>query len=247
MLQRLRSSWRQFSVQMAVAVLVLAGGVGGGSTRAATVFGDFETGTTQGFAALTNSGVQPWAAPVAGSVITGTVGSTTGSKVLDLTGDAAFNFGQSGGAALGFDFLGANLRSDFFANDHLEFDWVAPPNGSPSGFSQLFNIILNSQGGGFVNVAGSNAGTPETQQFYFTGYNGVVHHVSVDYTSYKNAVLASANPDGGGWLQFGIQPNAGGGAPGEMHFDNFALTPEPSSLSLLGLGVIGILRRRRTA
>jgi hypothetical protein len=232
-----------------VALLVVLAGLSG-SAAAATLIADFESGTAPGWGALTNSGVLPWSTdigPANGTVSTGSVGSTSGSKVLDLTGNAAFNFGQSSGAALGFDFLSQNLRQAFLDHNTLEFDWVAPPNGSPSGFSQLFNIILNSQGGGFVNVAGSNAGTPETQQFYFTGYNGVVHHVVVDYTNYKNTILASANPNGGGWLQFGIQPNAGDGAPGQMHFDNFAFTPEPSGLAVVGLGVASALRRRRTA
>ena len=200
-----------------------------------------------GWGTLTNSGFQPPAPPIGQQIITGSVGTTSGSKVLELSGNASFNFGQANGAALGYNFLATNMRQAFLDNDRIEFDWVAPPNGSPSGFSQLFNIILNSQGGGFTTVAGSSQNTPETNQFYFNGYNGVVHHVVVDYTNYKNAVLASGFPNGGGWLEFGIQPNAGGGAPGVMHFDNFVFTaiPEPSSLALVGVSAIAMLRRRR--
>src|SRR4051812_33080862 len=149
-----------------------------GASARGGIFADFEGGVVPpGWGALTNSsGVQPWAPPVAGAVVTPSSTPMAGGKVLELTGTASFNFGQSGGGALGFDFLTANLRADFLANDVLEFDWLAVPNGAPSGFSQLFNVILNSQGGGFVNVAGSSMGSPETQQGYFTGYNGIVHH-----------------------------------------------------------------------
>jgi len=153
----------------AAAVAMIVGLFVGGAARAVVTFGDFEDNTTQGFAALTNSGVQPWTAPVNGAVITPGSGPMAGTKVLELTGNPAFNFGQANGGALGYDFLAHNLRSAFFANNTLEFDWEAVPNGSPSGFSQLFNIILNSQGGGFTNVGGSNSGTPNTNQFYFTG------------------------------------------------------------------------------
>src|SRR4051794_10275723 len=178
----------------ASAAIALLTGLGAAAAHAAVSFGDFETGTVEGFGALTNSGVQPWATPVTGQAITAPAGSgsLSGSHVLELTGNPSFNFGQGPGGALGFDFLGANLRQAFLDNNQLEFDWHPTPNGSPSGFSQLYNIILNSQGGGFVNVDGYSAGNNNLNQGYFAGYNGTVHHVAVNYTNYKNSVLASA-------------------------------------------------------
>src|SRR5205823_4263253 len=140
-----------------------------------------------------------------------------------------------------------NLRAAFLANNQIEFDWEQVPNGGSSGFSQLYNIILNSQGGGFTNVDGYSMGNNNMNQFYFTGYNGNTHHIVVDYTNYKNTILASANPDGGNYIQFGIQPNAGGGAPGDMYFDNFALSvvPEPASIAFTTIALLPLLRRRR--
>src|SRR4051812_48563641 len=95
------------------------------------VFGDFESGAAPGFGALTGgSGVQPWSAaigPANGTVITAPSGPLAGSKVLELTGQEAFNFGQSAGGALGFNFLSQSLRPAFLANDQLEFDWYPVP------------------------------------------------------------------------------------------------------------------------
>ena len=239
------SGWKAFA-----AVAVVAGVCG--AAQAAVSFGDFEDNTTDGFGSLGNSGVVAWSTPVAGNVITAPAGSgtMTGSKVLELTGSTSFNFGQASGAALGYDFLAGNHRADFLANNTIEFDWFPPPNGGSGGFSQLYNIILNSQGGGFTNVDGYGSGNANDNQFYFTGYTGNLHHIVVNYTSYKNAILASANPDGGTYLQFGIQPNAGSGAPADMYFDNFQLTttPEPASLGLMAVaGLAAMSRRRRQA
>lgn len=240
-------------IQRNLLAAALAVGTCAAAAHAAVPIADFESGTATGFGALTSSsGVQPWASPVAGQVITAPAGSgsLTGSKVLEVTGNAdSFNFGQSGGGALGFDFLGAGLRQAFLDNDQIEFDWLPAPNGGSGGYSQLYNIILNSQGGGFSNVDGYAAGNANLNQYYYTGYNGIVHHVVINYSAYKNTILASSNPNGGNWIQLGIQTNAGGGAPADYYFDNFVFStvPEPASLTALAAASLALLARRRRA
>src|SRR3954465_3971021 len=184
-------SWRQTLTRVgAVAIALLLAASLTGTARAAAL-ANFEDGQLDGFAALTNTGVKPWSDPAAGpspangTVITPASGPLS-SKVLELTGNQSFNFGQGPGAALGYDLLANGHRADFLANNTLEFDWEPAPNASSTaGFSQLFNIIMNSQGGGFVNVDGysqNGTGTPPADksnfnQFYFTGYNGNLHHI----------------------------------------------------------------------
>src|SRR5439155_6801710 len=157
----------------ALAAVAITAAVGA-PARGAVIFGDFESGTAPGFGALTNAGVVAWSSPVNGQVITFSSGAM-GAKVLELTGNTSFNFGQASGAALGFDFLSQNLRSAFLANNAIEFDWYPVPNGGSGGFSQLYNVQMNSQGGGFqtVNGYGPPSNNANMNQFYFTGYNGV--------------------------------------------------------------------------
>jgi len=195
------------------------------------VINDFENGSVGGFGWLTGDsrGIQPWSpdnGPANGAVITASSGPLAGSKVLELTGTPAFNFGQSGAAPLGLDID----RPSFFANDQLEFDWYPVPNGGDAGYSQLYNIVINSEAGGFNAAGGYGAGDANANQFYFTGYTGNLHHVVVNYTGIKSNIQSQSGTlsTGGGWLQLAIQPNSGGGAPADMYFDNFKWSVVPN-------------------
>lgn len=228
-----------------LAAAIVTAGLCGASAQAAVTFADFENGSTSGFGNLTSStGVQPFAAPATGQVITPTAGSLT-TKVLDLTA-SGYNGGQSGGADLGYDFVPNGHLTDFMNNDVLSFDWEAPP-GATAGYTQLYQIVLNAPGAGYTAVDGYAApfNNADENQYSYNGYNGITHHVTLNYDAYKAQI--SANP---GYIQLGIVTNTGGGAPADIYFDNFQLspaaaTPEPASLGLLGAGALGLLVRRR--
>src|SRR4051812_41993948 len=182
----------------AAALLLACGSV----LRADVPINDFENGSVGGFGWLTGDsrGIIPWnptdpTTPANGTIITATSGPLTGSKVLEMTGTTAFNLGQAGAAALGLDFN----RTAFFANDQLEFDWYPLPNGGDAGYSQLYNIVVNSEGGGWNAAGGFGNGDANANQYYFTGYTGNLHHVVVDYTGVKNNIQSGTLTDGGGW------------------------------------------------
>ena len=241
---------------LAGAVVAAATFGGSPSARAATTVATFEAGTTSGFGTLTNSGVtaNTFTSPTSATITQPTTGGDT-TRVLDLTA-AGFNGGLASGATLGFDFVASGFRADFLANDTLTFNWEVPPNTATSGYSQLYNIILNAPGPGFTTVGGaSNVTSPlatttgTVNRGLFAGFNSPTDTVTINYANYKAAILANtATP---GYIQFGIQTNNGGGAPADIYFDNFVLStapavPEPASAGVVvAAAVAGLIGRRR--
>jgi len=218
-----------------------------GSSAGAQIFANFEDGTPDGFGTLTNSSgvtANTFSSPTAGSVITPGTGTDT-TKVLDLTA-SGFNGGLSTGADLGFDFVANGLTSQFLANDILSFQWEVAPGTESTGYSQLYNIILNAPGAGFTSVGGSSGATSPLAVTTGTvnqnpPFSGQLNTVSINYDAYKAAITASP-----GYIQFAIQTNDSN-PPTDFYFDNFTLStvPEPASASLLGLGGLSLMLRRK--
>jgi hypothetical protein len=231
-----------------VAAIALLGAASAG--KAAVIFANFEDGTPDGFGTFTNSGVTAnlFSAPTAGSVITPATGTDT-TKVLDLTA-AGFNGGLSSGAALGYDFVANGLAAQFMANDVITFQWEVAPGNEASGYSQLYNIILNAPGPGFKTVGGSSGATSPLAVTtgtvnQFPPFSGQLNTVSINYDAYKAAISASP-----GYIQLGFQTNDAN-PPTDFYFDNFTLStvPEPATGAIV-LGAIGmplLSRRRRNA
>ena len=226
-----------------VAALALLGAAS--AAKASFVVANFEDGTPDGFGTFTNTGVTAnvFSSPTAGSVIT--PGGTDTTKMLDLTA-AGFNGGLSSGADLGYDFVANGLASQFMANDILTFQWETAPGSEGSGYSQLYNLILNAPGPGFTDVGGSSGATSALAVTtgtvnQFPPFSGQLFTVSINYDAYKAAI--SANP---GYIQFGIQSN-NANPPTDFYFDNFTLStvPEPASVGLMALAGVGLLARRR--
>jgi hypothetical protein len=210
------------------------------------IFGNFEDGTTDGFGTGTNSGVTAGTFSSPTSAVIDTGPATDPTNVLDLTA-SGFNGGLSSGADLGYDFVQQGTGAQFLANDEIVFDWIVPVSSATGGYSQLYNIILNAQGGGFKTVGGSSGATSPLATVTGTvnqnpSFAGQVNQVTINYDAYK-ATIAS-NP---GYIQLEFQTNDGGGAPADILFDNFQLVsvPEPASIGLLACGAIPLLARRR--
>ena len=227
--------------------------MGVSAAQAATVFGNFEDGATDGFGNLTNSGVtkNTFASPTSAAVITPTTGGNT-TKVLDLTA-AGYNGGQGSGTDLGYDFAANGLTAAFQANTMIEFDWQVAPSATTTGYSQLYQFVLNGPGAGYTGFGGASNSTSANATATGTvnqnpPYSGQVNHIVIDYSKFKAALT------GTGYIQFGITTNNGGGAPADFYFDNFQLTgapavPEPATLGVVAASLVGVggLRRRRRA
>jgi hypothetical protein len=229
-----------------LAALALLGAVS--AAKGQVVFANFEDGTPDHLGTFTNSGITPntFTSPTTGTVITPGSG-TDMTQVLDLHA-AGFNGGLGSGASLGYDFVANGLLAQFMANDVITFQWETAPGNQASGYSQLYNIILNGPGPGFTTVGGSSGATSPLATVtgtvnQFPPFNGQLFTVSINYDAYKAALSASP-----GYMQLGFQTN-NANPPTDFYFDNFTLSqvPEPASFGLVSIAGIGLLARRRRA
>ncbi len=117
-------------------------------------------------------------------------------------------------------------------NDIISFDMTFPVSTTSAGYAQVYNVVLNSNTGGFTQVGDA----PFANQY--PPYSGQTTHVTLNYDSYKQAMGTGAVS----YLQLFLTTNNGGGAPSEMYLDNFQLSssapPPPSFMvgDLEGLG-----------
>ena len=189
----------------------------------AVVIGDWE------------SGLDGWIDWSGGSG-TLTPGATAGVTL----GSGSLRVDQSGwGQTLAIKLQDNGLVGDFLANSIFSIDVsVAANDGTVTGgYSQVYAVSMNAEGAGWQDVA---SGTP-VNFYWWEGSGERTETLTIDYSAYKAAV--PANP---GWVEIIFALNTGGGAPTDMYFDNAQLTvPEPATLSVLGLGALALLRRKK--
>jgi hypothetical protein len=192
----------------------------------AVIIGDWENMPTSGDGWINWSGGA--AVETLSEYSVGTIGVTSGSQSLCMT--------KSGwGQTLSIKLQNNGLVDDFMANSIFSIDLAAPNLNNGGGWAEIQGITLNAEGWGWK-------GLPDTfYQFGFWADSGTLTKTfTVDYSAAKASM--PANP---GWVEIIITTN-NDGVHNQMYFDNAQLLiPEPATLSLLGLGIAALIRRKK--
>jgi len=160
---------------------------------------------------------------------------------------------------LNYKFIGADARAAYFGNDTFSVDvatlmaeWIVNTNAGWV-FGTDIGLIMN---------AGDNSGhsmwTTISQIQWNPAAADYSSTLSWNYQAQKNLIICwdtLVNDDSEGWVEFVLlartptfeNPPDGVGDNGNYYFDNAWLTgvPEPTTIALLGLGSLALLRRKR--
>lgn len=170
---------------------------------------------------------------------------TAGYQYEDTIGvtlnDWSLHVTQSGwGQSLSIKLQDCDLMDEFWANTELRIDYTVAA-GTAGGWNEIYKVSLNAEGFGWQDLNG-DYGNPEPI-YHYDFWDGSPERTNTAVIDYSQA-LPDVNEDTS-YVEFIIALNSGDGQD-EFYFDNARLCiPEPTTIALLGLGGIALIRRRK--
>lgn len=172
-----------------------------------------------------------WESPAA-TLDYSTIGATLNTYSLAITP----------GQAEGFKWSVMHEKvEDIVTNPILEFDvtWVASEWGTTSWVNTDL-IAINSDLGWAQYQVDDPLNPSYPGSWDPAGWGDHTRHLTCDLSAY------TSDMSGITWMQIIFATNFGGvDAVGNYYIDNVQLTPEPTTIALLGLGGLALLRRKR--
>lgn len=163
-----------------------------------------------------------------------TIGVTLNDWSLHVTQDGGW------GQSIAIKLQDAGHVADFMANTQLWIDYTVPAS-TAGGWNEIYKVSLNAPDPFGWQDLNEDFGNP-TPIAHFDFWDGSGVRTVTAVIDYSLALPDI--PESPDYIEFIFALNSGDGQV-DFYFDNARLIPEPTTIALLGLGGIALIRRRK--